>query len=204
MEFDWIWKAILIVLIGTLLLRIAGRRSISQMTISTTVIMISIGTLLIQPVSGKNIWITFGTAGLLIVTLIGLEYLQLKFNIAETFLNGKSVVVIENGVVIEKNLKKIRLTIDKLEMRLRQQNIEKFSDIKWATIEPSGQLGYVLSENKQYATKEDINQLKTMLQNVIISSNQTSTNLNNDDPSDDIFTEVKLKRHQSPHPERLN
>ena len=46
MDLDWIWKAVLIVLSGTLLLRIAGRKSISQMTLAQTVIMIGIGSLL--------------------------------------------------------------------------------------------------------------------------------------------------------------
>jgi len=44
---DFIWKAVVIVLIGTLLLRIAGRKTISEMTLAETVLMISIGTLII-------------------------------------------------------------------------------------------------------------------------------------------------------------
>ncbi|KAA2297616.1 DUF421 domain-containing protein, partial [Clostridioides difficile] len=43
MRMDWIWKSVLLVLIGMILLRIAGRKSISQMSVATTVIMISIG-----------------------------------------------------------------------------------------------------------------------------------------------------------------
>ena len=43
MEWDFVWKAILIVLAGTILLRIAGRKTISQMTLAETVIMIAIG-----------------------------------------------------------------------------------------------------------------------------------------------------------------
>lgn len=159
MELDWIWKAILIIVAGVLLLRISGRKSISQMTIAQTVIMISIGSLLIQPVSGKSIWTTFGVAALLIGTLVFIEFMQLKWDKAETFFSGKSKVVIENGQIVEKNLKKIRLTVDKLEMWLRQNGIDDFNKIQWATIEPSGQLGYVLKPEYQPMTTGDYENL---------------------------------------------
>lgn len=73
MDFDWIWKAILIVFAGTLLLRIAGRKSISQMTLAQTVIMVGIGSLLIEPVTGKDVWTTFAVGGILVLTLVIME-----------------------------------------------------------------------------------------------------------------------------------
>ncbi len=58
MDINWIWQTLLIFVVGVLLLRISGRRSISQMKIPETVIMmVAIGTLLIQPVTGKGLWI---------------------------------------------------------------------------------------------------------------------------------------------------
>lgn len=171
MDLDWIWKAVLIIGAGVMLLRTAGRRSISQMTISQTVIMISIGTLLIQPVSGKNIWITLATAALLILTLLFLEYIQIKWDVAESFLTGRAKIVIENGVIHQQNLKKLKLSMDKLEMRLRQSGIENIHDVRWATIEPSGQIGYALTESKKAATKEDIEQLRRAIQSMAMQLN---------------------------------
>src|SRR5699024_1130542 len=92
MEFDWIWKAILIIIVGTFLLRIAGRKSISQMTLAQTVLMIGIGSLLIQPVSGENIWVTFGVGAILVITLFVMEYTQLKFDGIEKIITGKAII----------------------------------------------------------------------------------------------------------------
>lgn len=72
------------------------------MTIPQTVIMIGIGTLLIQPVTGKGLWTTFGVALLLILGLIVTEYMQLKFDGGETIISGKAVPVIENGTLNER------------------------------------------------------------------------------------------------------
>ena len=138
---DWIWKAVLIIIVGTFILRIAGRKSISQMTLSQTVIMIAIGSLLIQPVSGKNIWVTFGVGAVLVFTLFVMEWLQVKVDFMEKYLTGRSVAIIVNGVLQEKEMKKLRFTVDQLEMKLRQQNVTSIGDIESATLEPNGQVG---------------------------------------------------------------
>ncbi|UTW70407.1 hypothetical protein KHA80_07955 [Anaerobacillus sp. HL2] len=75
---------------GLLILRFAGRKSISQLTVSQTVIMISIGTLMIQPVSNRNIWVTFLIALLLVLILMLLEFLQEKYDTSRISLLEKS------------------------------------------------------------------------------------------------------------------
>ncbi|SNZ15661.1 Uncharacterized membrane protein YcaP, DUF421 family [Terribacillus aidingensis] len=203
MDLNVIWKSVLIIIVGILLIRFSGRRSISQMTISQTVIMISIGTLLIQPVSGKNLWGTFAIAALLIVTLMILEFVQLKWNKAESFFTGKAKIVIENGQLDVKTLKKLKLSVDKLEMRLRQQGIASIQDLKWATVEPSGQLGYMLKENKQPATKEDITALHQLLKEAV-TSEQVESDLTKGQPSaSNLFSEIEGS-HQPEHPQLLN
>ncbi|MDM5207071.1 DUF421 domain-containing protein [Cytobacillus kochii] len=202
MDISWVWKSMLIIIFGILLIRISGRRSISQLTISQTVIMISIGTLLIQPVSGKNIWTTFLIAAILIVTLMLLEYIQLKWDFTETLFTGRSKIVINNGTLDEKNLRKMRLSVDKLEMRLRQNGIENIKDVQWATIEPSGQLGYLLIDKKKFATKEDVEKVQETLNYLLLQLNnsnliQPSTNQQNDLNSN-LFSEIEGKHSPSP------
>ena len=156
MDIDLIWKAVLIVIGGTLLLRVAGRKSISQMTLAQVVIMIGIGSLLVQPIVGKNIFSTLLVGLALVLSLVFVEYSQLKFDWLERFITGRSKVIIRNGVIQEKNLKKLRFTVDQLEMKLRQSQVHSISDVANATLEPNGQLGFQLRESKQPATKEDV------------------------------------------------
>lgn len=129
MDLNWIWQAILIFIIGTFILRVGGRKSISQMTISQTIVMIGLGSLLIQPVSGKGLLITFLIALILTVLMIITEYLEIKVDFLETLFSGKAVIVVENGKPNIENLKKLRMSIDRLETRLRQ--------FKWRTFKLS-------------------------------------------------------------------
>ncbi|MFS0892567.1 DUF421 domain-containing protein [Peribacillus frigoritolerans] len=206
MDISFIWKSILIIIFGILLIRFAGRRSISQMTISQTVIMISIGTLLIQPVSGKSIWVTFLIASILIATLLLIEFIQMKWDFTEKLFTGRSKVVIENGTLNEKTLSKLRLSVDKLEMRLRQNGIENIKDVQWATLEPSGQLGYSLTEKKKFATKEDIDKIHEMLSHLIsqndISISQLQSKNKTTESSSNLFSEIE-GGHSPSQPDRL-
>nr|WP_242061888.1 YetF domain-containing protein [Cytobacillus firmus] len=165
--------------------------------------MIAVGSLIIQPVGDRNIWITMVITFLMVLTLISIEYVVLRSNALETFIYGKSLLVVENGQINEGNLKKLRLTVDMLEVRMRQQNIPHFSDLKWATIESNGQLGYMLKSDKQYATKEDIQMLKSL-----IESNQSNSRneISKTQPSasDNIFTEVKNRKHKEKPKESLD
>lgn len=194
MDLNWIWQAILIFIVGTFILRVGGRKSISQMTISQTIVMIGLGSLLIQPVSGKGLLITFLIALILTVLMIITEYLEIKVDFLETLFSGKAVIVVENGKPNIENLKKLRMSIDRLETRLRQAGIYSIEDVKYATIEVSGQLGYELKDNKKPITQEDfiklmseVSQMKTMI------INNTTPKLNE---KNNIFQEINSEKFE--------
>ncbi|MYL49838.1 DUF421 domain-containing protein [Halobacillus litoralis] len=203
MDFNFIWKAIAVVVGGVLILRLAGRKSISQLTVAQTVMMIAVGSLIIQPVGDRNIWITMAITFLMVLTLLSIEYVVLKSNTLETLIYGKSLLVVENGQINETNLKKLRLTVDMLEVRMRQQNIKHLSNLQWATIEPNGQLGYMLKPDKDYATKEDIQMLKSLIEARQYKPQNDSSSAQSD-TSDNLFTEVKNRKHQEKPKEKLD
>ncbi len=194
MEINWIWKSFLIFFVGTLILRIGGRKSISQMTISQTIVMIGLGSLLVQPIAQKGLVITFSAAFILVTLMMISEYLQVKVDILETFFSGKAVIVIEDGILNLKNLKRLRLTIDKLETRLRQVGINSIDDVKHATVEVSGQLGYELKDNKKPLTREDFIVLMDEIAN--IKQSIASNKLNDKGNSNNIFKEINKKKFE--------
>ncbi|GKU23279.1 DUF421 domain-containing protein [Clostridium folliculivorans] len=190
MEAVLIFKAIVVFIGGTLVLKLGGRKSISQMTIAQTVVMIGMGELIIQPLADKSLVRTFVSAFMLVFSMIFIEYLELKFDFMEKLFSGKSVIVIENGQLNIENMKKLRLTVDRLETRLRQIGVQSIAEVKYATIEVSGQIGYELKDDKKPLTKGEfmdllgiIPQLKDIVANY--KSNEGKAN------SSDIFSEIK-------------
>ncbi|WP_238475939.1 DUF421 domain-containing protein [Clostridium manihotivorum] len=173
-----IWKAMVIFFCGTLVLRLGGRKSISQMTIAQTVVMIGMGELIIQPLADKSLTLTFIAAFTLVIFMLILEYLELKFNFIENIFSGKAVIVIDDGKLNTENMKKLRLTVDRLETRLRQIGVSSIDEVKYATIEVSGQIGYELKDDMKPLTKgeffdilSEIPELKSKIQQYRINKN---------------------------------
>lgn len=205
MDWHLLWKAAVIVFSGTILLRLAGRKSISQMTISQTVIMVGIGSLLIQPIAGEDIWDTLLVGFIFVLTLILMEYIQVKRNIFEKALSGKGKVLIKQGVLQEDNLKKCRLTVDQLEMNLRLQGVERIEDVEWAILEVSGRVAILLKEENKPVTKKEFNELINSLEQLMGRQirKETENKQAQAEQKESIFTEVERKRHKKKPPEFL-
>ncbi len=190
-DYSWIWETIVIFFVGKVILRIGGRKSISQMTITQTIVMIGIGSLLIQPIADESILITLLVGFLFTLLMVISEYVEVKSDIIETLFTGKAVVVVEDGKLNLKNLKKLRLTVDRMETRLRQSGVSTIEDVKMATIEVSGQIGYELKDDKKPLTKEDFVTIMaeiSELKKLYAGYQQTKENKEN---SKDIFQEIK-------------
>lgn len=188
--WEELWKSLVLIIFGMLLLRISGRKSISQMTIPTTITMISIGTIIVQPIAEENILLTGLAAIVFIIVLIFVEILQVRWNRFEKWIKGPAIIVIEGGQLEERNLKKLRLTVDALEMKLRLQGISKISDVKTATIEPNGQLGYELMDSAKPVTVSQLESLLSKYFNGIEDgSKAVNPNLSNQETT--LFNEIK-------------
>ncbi|MFT8323298.1 MAG: DUF421 domain-containing protein [Bacillus sp. (in: firmicutes)] len=148
----FIWHSFILIVSGIILLRIAGRKSIAQMTHTQTIVMISIGTIIVQPIVESSVTKAIISAFIFVLTILIVEYLQLKWEFFETCITGKSKIVIDEGVLQRHTLKKLRLTVDQLEMRLRNSGIAKIEDVKTATIEANGDVGYELQDDAKPLT----------------------------------------------------
>ncbi|WP_235988846.1 DUF421 domain-containing protein [Aquibacillus kalidii] len=196
-DMPFILRSFLLVLSGILLLRIAGRKSISQMTLAQTVIMISIGSIIIQPIIETSVARTLVAVAIFIVSLIVLEWLQVKFNPLEKFITGKSKILIQDGNIQTKQLRKFRLTVDQMEMFVRQQGISSINDIKTATLEPNGQMGYELKEDARPLT---IGEFKKMINPSMLNPSYQPSNQQNN--TNQVFDELK-QHHKTEHPNYL-
>jgi len=78
-----------------------------------------------------------------------LAYLGMKSHTFSNLTDGKATILIENGKIIEKNLRKNLLNLNELMLLLREKNVFKISDVEMAVLETNGQLSVMLKTNKQ-------------------------------------------------------
>lgn len=83
-----------------------------------------------------------------------------------------------------------------METRLRQAGISSIDDVKYATLEVSGQLGYELKDNKKPLTKDDFNILMaeiSQIKETIGNNIKPQVNKNNEN---NIFQEISSRKFE--------
>lgn len=140
-------------------LRLMGKRQIGELEPSELVVTILISELAAIPMQDVTVPLFAGIIP--VATLISIEILISFFCLKSRRLrrrfNGRSAVIIRSGKLDPKKMQDLRLTTDEVMESLRQNNIASPADVKYAAIEPSGQLSYVLKPQKQPVTAEMLN-----------------------------------------------
>ena len=99
-----------------------------------------------------------GNSIVAVLLLVALEIINsvvvLKSSKCRSLLQGNSLVVIRDGVVDQKQLKRLRFTMDDLFDQLRQKDIFDISDVRYAIVETNGQLSVMLKPEKETVTAE--------------------------------------------------
>lgn len=99
---------------------------------------------------------------------------------ARRLLEGTPVVLIQNGKIIENNLKKSKLTVNDLLEELRVKSIFDIADVNYAILKNNGLLSVLLKSPKQPATSADLNiksQESSVAANVIIDGELQRNNM---------------------------
>jgi uncharacterized membrane protein YcaP (DUF421 family) len=95
-----------------------------------------------------------------IFTLVGLEillsYLSLKSHTIRGLVDGAPSIVIANGKIVEKELRKLRYNVSDLIGQLREKDVANIADVEYAVLETSGELSVVLKSSKRPVTPEDL------------------------------------------------
>lgn len=196
-KLPYFLKAVLILGAGILLLRFSGKRAIAQMTVPEVVLMIAVGTILIQPLGGTSEWNAIYGGAILIAGMILVSKIQIWFPKTRKYLYGVPSVIIKNGSIDVKELKKMRMTTNELEMRLRQLGTEGIADVEMAVLEPSGSLSVIKSvikkENKKIAEKGDIQRVVEKLELLLTEINKQGGSTNIINPKKAPLFEEALK-----------
>lgn len=141
-----------------LLTRILGKKQISQLTFFEYITGITLGDLAGFISTDIEANYSNGIAALLTWFLIplGIEFVSLKSIWLRQILDGKGTVMIREGKVMGKNLKKERYTVNELLEQLRTKNVFNVADVEFAVLEPSGDLSVLLKKENQPLTAKDL------------------------------------------------
>ena len=153
------FRSIVLYIIVLIVMRLMGKREISQMQPFELAISIMIADLASIPMTEIGIPISNGIVpilGLLIMHLI-ISVINIKSITLRKIICGKPSILIYRGKIDEKVLKKERFTINELQERLRRNNVVNLGDVEYAILETSGEVTIILKPEKRGTIPEDFN-----------------------------------------------
>ncbi|SME51867.1 hypothetical protein BACERE00185_05710 [Bacillus mobilis] len=147
-------ESIILILTGILALKMTGSKSVSQMTRAEIIIVVSIARIIVEPVLSRKVIPSIFAAVIFASILLIIHFFELKSRKVEQFLNGSSIIIVENGEIIKANLIKAKMSEQQLYMQLREKGIHDLKSLQQVTAEPNGRIGYRLIEKAQPITLE--------------------------------------------------
>ncbi|MGN7386993.1 YetF domain-containing protein [Sporosarcina sp. SAFN-015] len=141
-----------------ILARLMGKKQISQLTFFHYVTGITIGSIAADIAAQSETPFLNGAVGLIWWALLTVfvNYLTMKSKKARKLFDDSPTIVIHRGKISEQGMKKARLTLNDLNMMLREQSIFTVTDVNYAILETNGQLSVMKKASQEAATRKDV------------------------------------------------
>ena len=125
-----------------LVIRLMGKRQIGQMEPSEFVVTMLVANLAAIPMENNATPLYNGLVPILTVLALELTLamLSLKSLKLRKLLCGKPVILIENGNILQRNLRRARITLDELTGHLREKDVLDPRAVQYAILETNGNL----------------------------------------------------------------
>lgn len=128
-----------------LLLRLLGKRELGQMTPFELIVLIVIGDLIQQGVTQTDFSLTGATLAIVTFAFWGvvLSWVTYLFPRLERLLDGEPRVLVRNGELLDRNLKRDRITRREVETEMRLAGIDRMDAVAWAILEVNGKISFI-------------------------------------------------------------
>lgn len=132
-------------------LRLMGKRQIGELEPSELVLALLISDLAAVPMQDFGIPLLNGTIPILTLLSLSmiLSVLNLKSIRLRTFICGSPTIIIQEGHILQNEMRRTRFTVDELLEELRKQGVVDLTTVQFAILETSGQLSVLLYPEHQ-------------------------------------------------------
>lgn len=150
-------RTIALYLVLIVVIRLMGKRQIGQMEPSEFVVTMLVANLAAIPMQDGGIPLFSGLVPIL--TVLGVELVLSTMSLRSIrfrkLLCGKPVILIENGHILQGNLRKTRITLDELTGHLREKDVLDLRTVQYAILETNGNVSVFPYPKDQPASAKD-------------------------------------------------
>ncbi|WP_270577794.1 DUF421 domain-containing protein [Caldifermentibacillus hisashii] len=144
-------RVVVVYLLIVLIFRLMGKREIGELGIIDLVVFIMIADIAVISIERYNesFFKPLLPMGILVLIQIIFSHFSLRSRSFRKLVDGEPTIIIKDGKIIEKQMKKQRYNFDDLLMQLRENNIRFISDVEFAILEPTGKLSVIKKEKNK-------------------------------------------------------
>ena len=150
-------RTVILYLVLIAVIRMMGKRQIGQMEPSEFVVTMLVANLAAIPLEEVDIPLHSGLIPILTVLAMELvlAILSLRSLLVRKLLCGKPVILIDNGQILQENLRRTRVTLDELSGHLREKDVLDIATVQFAILETNGNLSVFPYPKERPATAKE-------------------------------------------------
>jgi uncharacterized membrane protein YcaP (DUF421 family) len=134
-----------------MIFRFLLRRDVGAVGIADILLLVIVADAAQNAMSGG--YETFSEGAILVLTIVGwnwtLDVLSYRFSAIRRFTTPARLVLIKQGVVQRRNLRREYITLEELNEKLREQGIEKVAEVKAAFLEGDGRISVIRNSGSE-------------------------------------------------------
>lgn len=133
-----------------LVVRVVGKRELSQLSAFDLILLVVIGDLIAEGVISEDTSVTGAVIAVSTFSLltVALSWLSWRFPRAQRALEGIPTLLIRDGEILDEALRLERVTIDDLHAAARQEGIRDLDRVEWAVLEQDGSFSFFEREDR--------------------------------------------------------
>jgi uncharacterized membrane protein YcaP (DUF421 family) len=138
-------RAIVLYVFIVLVTRVIGRRELSSLSPFDLILLIVLGDAVQQGLTQDDYSVTGALIAVSTIATLQVltSYVSFRSGRARKVLEGLPIVLVERGEVIQRNLRRERMTEDEVAEEMRMQQIASFDEVQWAILETNGSISFV-------------------------------------------------------------
>jgi uncharacterized membrane protein YcaP (DUF421 family) len=138
-------RAVFLYAFVVFLIRVMGRRELSSLSPIDLVLLIVLGDAIQQGLTQDDYSVTGAVIAVSTIAAVQvfISYVSFRSKRARRVLEGEPIVIVQGGKLIDRNMKRERITEDEVAEQMRKQKIAAVDDVAWAILESDGTMSFI-------------------------------------------------------------
>lgn len=146
-----VYRAVTVFFFLWIITRVVGRSTIGELSTFQLLLFVTMGDLVQQAVMQQDYSLTGGVLAISVFALltIAISWVTVRWPRLRWLAHGVPVLIVKDGVPIDRTLRRERLTPDDLHAAARQQGFERLADVRLAILEANGTISFFARDSSE-------------------------------------------------------